>query len=106
MTRARLLATLATAIATLGISAISAQAQAARLRTCFYYANSGWGLWATPNVRCSTAKRIYRKATRKCGAYCNGVYQIHHFRCYLNFDGGGDGRCTASHHRRIKFSVP
>jgi hypothetical protein len=103
-TQARLLAALTTAIATLAITAIPARA--ANLRTCFYYSSSGWGLWATRNVSCKTARHVYRDATRKCDGRCNTVLRIDGYRCKLSFDGGGDGTCTASRGRRIRFTVP
>ena len=104
MIRARVITMIATAIAILGVGAMPAQA--AKVRTCFYYSNSGWGLWATPNVRCSTARRVYNAATRTCNGRCDGVFPIDGYRCRLSFDGGGSGTCTASHRRRIHFTVP
>lgn len=104
MTRPRAAIVIATAIASIGIGAIPAQA--AKERTCFYYSNSGLGLWATQNVRCSTARRVYRAATQRCGGRCAAVYRIDGYRCTLSFDGGGNGICTAWHGRRIRFSVP
>jgi hypothetical protein len=103
-TQARLLTAITTAIATLATVAIPAHA--ANLRTCFYYSNSGWGLWATRNVSCKTARRVYRDATRRCDGMCNRVLWVDGYRCKLSFDGGGDGSCTASRNRRIRFSVP
>ncbi len=104
MTRLRFVTTIATTLTVL--AAIAVPAQAAHLRTCFYYSNSGWGLWATPNVRCAAARRVYHDATRECGGRCNAVFRVDGYRCKLSFDGGGDGTCTASRHRRIRFSVP
>lgn len=92
------------AAATLGVAAGSAQA--ARVRTCFYYSNSGWGLWATRNVSCRRARHVYNLATRRCRASCHVSPWIDGFRCRLAFDGGGDGTCVASRGRRIRFSVP
>jgi hypothetical protein len=103
-TRARLLVAITAAIATLATMAIPAEA--AKLRTCFYYSNSGWGLWATRNVSCKTARRVYRDATRQCNGMCDTVRRVDGYRCKLSFDGGGDGSCTASRNRRIRFSVP
>jgi hypothetical protein len=103
-TQARLLTAIAIAIVTLATTAIPARA--AELRTCFYYSNSGFGLWATHNVSCKTARRVYRDATRRCDGMCHAVLPIDGYRCRLSFDGGGDGTCTASRNRRIRFSVP
>jgi hypothetical protein len=86
--------------------ASATRAQPAKLRTCFYYADSGWGLWATPNVRCSKARRVYRAAVRKCEGDCSAVFLVDRYRCKLSFSGGGDGTCNASHRRRIRFTVP
>lgn len=104
MGRGRLLAAIATA--TVMLAAIAVPAHAASLRTCFYYSTSGWGLWATHNVSCATARRVYNTTTRECGERCDRVYRVDGFSCRLSFDGGGDGHCTASRQRRIRFSVP
>lgn len=80
---------------------------AVRERTCFYHPESGWGLWATRNVSCRTAKRVYNDATRRITV---GVFHrtisVDGFRCRMHFDGGGNGSCTASRQRRIRFDVP
>jgi hypothetical protein len=104
MTRARVLAVFATASGMLGIGVMPAQAQ--MWRTCFYHRHSGRGLWATRNVPCSTARRIRRHAMRVCSAQCDDVFQVAQFRCKLTFNGsGGEGNCTASHHREISFGI-
>lgn len=88
------------------LAAVATPAHAANLRTCFYSRASGGGLWATRQVRCATAGRVFRDATRKCGHFCNAVFTIDGYRCKLFFGGGGDGTCTASRGRRIRFIVP
>ena len=76
-------------------------------RTCFYYANSGWGLWATRNVSCKAARRVYNDATKRIqpGRF-NRTIRVDGYRCKMQFEGGGNGTCTTSHRRRISFSVP
>jgi hypothetical protein len=102
----RLTQALAIGLAVLPALAVPA-AGAAKERTCFYYANSGWGLWATRNVSCKTAKKVYNDATKRipAGAFDQTI-RVDGYRCKMNFDGGGAGTCTASRQRRIRFEVP
>ena len=80
---------------------------ATRERTCFYYSNSGWGLWATRNVSCRTARRVYNDATRRIrSASFHRTIRVDGYRCKMDFDGGGSGNCSASRNRRIRFNVP
>ena len=80
---------------------------ATRERTCFYYSNSGWGLWATRNVSCRTARRVYNDATRRItSGRFHRTIRVDGYRCKMDFDGGGSGNCFASRHRRIRFDVP
>ena len=82
-------------------------AGAVKERTCFYYANSGWGMWATRNVSCKTARKVYNDATKRIPAAAfDQTISVDGYRCKMNFDGGGAGRCTAPRDRRIRFDVP
>src|SRR5689334_7133319 len=82
-------------------------AGAASERTCFYYSNSGWGLWATPNVSCRTAKHVYNDATRRIrSASFRKTINVDAYRCKIEHDAGGSGHCSASRHRRIRFDIP
>lgn len=106
MIGARRLLPAVTALALLAPIAVPARA-ATKQRTCFYYANSSFGLWATRNVSCRTARRVYHDATSRLGnGLFNGIMHVDGYRCRMNFDGGGSGTCTASRHRRIHFEVP
>ncbi len=106
MIRARVGSAVAIALALLAAVAVPAEG-ATKERTCFYYSNSGWGLWATRNVSCKTARRVYNNATSQIssGSF-NRTIRVDEYRCKMRFDGGGNGTCTASHRRRISFSVP
>jgi hypothetical protein len=79
-----------------------------RTHVCFYYPASGFGLWATRNVSCRSAKRVYRAAVRRIpsDARLHRTIKIDGYRCRMRFDGGGSGKCSASRHRRITFNVP
>ena len=104
--RSRLLLTTAVLASLVGTAAVPALG-AVRERTCFYYANSGWGLWATPNVSCTAAKTVYRDATKHVPAgRFDKTIKVDGYRCHMNFDGGGSGACAASRNRRIRFDVP
>jgi hypothetical protein len=106
MIRPRLIRALAICLAMLAALAVPA-AGAAKERTCFYHANSGWGLWATRNVSCKTAKKVYNDATKRIPARAfDQTIRVDGYRCKMNFDGGGAGTCTASRNRRISFAVP
>ena len=106
MTRMRPGPALAIALALLAASAAVAEG-ATKQRTCFYYANSGWGLWATRNVSCKAARHVYNDATKRItGGSFNRTIRVDGYSCKMRFDGGGSGTCTASHKRRITFSVP
>jgi hypothetical protein len=75
--------------------------------TCFYYSNSGWGLWATRNVSCKTARHVYNDATKRIrSASFHRTIRVDGYRCKMDFDGGGSGTCSASRQRRISFDVP
>jgi hypothetical protein len=106
MIRIRVGPALAIALTLLAATAISAEA-ATKERTCFDYSNSGWGLWATRNVSCKAARHVYNDATKRITA---GIFhrtiRVDGYSCKMRFDGGGNGSCTASHHRRITFNVP
>ena len=97
---------LAIAAALLAAFAISAEA-ATKERTCFYHANSGWGLWATRNVTCKAARHVYNDATKRITAGTfNRTIRVDGYSCKMHFDGGGNGTCTASRQRRITFNIP
>lgn len=102
----RLVQAAVTALTLLALLTVPADATT-KERTCFYDSNSGWGLWATRNVSCRTARRVYNDATRRItsGRFHRTIH-VDGYRCRMNFDGGGDGTCAASRHRRIRFSVP
>jgi hypothetical protein len=106
MIRTHLGPALAFALALLAATAVSATG-ATKERTCFYYSNSGWGLWATQNVSCKAARHVYHDATSRIpGGSFNRTIRVDGYSCKMEFDGGGSGTCTAPHHRRISFSVP
>jgi hypothetical protein len=106
MIRMRLGLALAVALTLVAASAISAEG-ATKERTCFYYSNSGWGLWATRNVTCKTARHVYNDATKRITAGTfHRTIRVDGYSCKMHFDGGGSGTCTASHKRRITFNVP
>lgn len=76
-------------------------------RTCFYYSNSGWGLWATANLTCTTAKRVYTDAMKQVPSNgLQGTISVDGYQCKMNFNGGGEGTCTASGSGKIRFEVP
>ncbi len=106
MIRPRVIRALIIWLAMLAALAVPA-AGAAKERTCFYYANAGSGLWATRNVSCKTAKKVYNDATKRIPAGTfDQTIRVDGYRCMMKFDGGGTGRCTASRNRRIRFAVP
>jgi hypothetical protein len=98
---------LAIVIALLAMTAGAGEGAATKERTCFYHASSGWGLWATRNVGCKAARRVCHDATKRItpGIF-NRTIRVDGYSCKMRFDGGGHGTCTASHRRRITFSVP
>lgn len=106
MIRSRFIAVLAGGLAMFAVCAVPAAA-AGKERACFYYADSGWGLWATRNVSCTTAKRVYNDATKRVlSGRLDRTIRIDGYRCKMDFDGGGEGTCRASRQRRIRFAVP
>jgi hypothetical protein len=107
MIRARLGLAVAIAVALIAATGAVPAEATPKERTCFYYANSGWGLWATRNVSCKAARHVYNDATRRIqpGRF-NRTIRVDGYRCTMRFDGGGDGTCTASNRRRIRFTVP
>ncbi len=106
MIRRRVGPALAVVLALLAALAVPAEG-AMKQRTCFYFSTSGWGLWATRNVSCKTARLVYHDATsRISGGSFNRTIRVDGYRCKMRFDGGGHGACTAARQRRISFSVP
>lgn len=90
------------------LAVMASAAAGATERACFYYPNSGWGLWATRNVSCKTAKHVYNDSTKRIGSSgrIHRTLRVDGYRCRMDFDGGGSGNCVASHRRRIRFDVP
>jgi hypothetical protein len=108
MTRARQAAAIGVALVLFAAITVAAPGAATRVeRACFYYSNSGAGLWATKNVSCKTANHVYSDAMKRVqGGVWNRTIRVDGWRCVMHFDGGGTGHCSASHARRIHFSVP
>ena len=106
MIQTRLVPAVVIALALLAATIVPAEG-ATKERTCFYHSNSGVGLWATRNVSCKTARRVYNDATRRIpsGTFDRTI-RVDGYQCKMRFDGGGSGTCSASRHRRIRFSVP
>jgi hypothetical protein len=100
MVRRRLTAALV-AVLLAGVGVGAATAAAPPLRTCVNEYQSGFQIKATPNVSCSTAKRVEH-------AYAfqgDLTFRFDGFTCRSKQKVGAGG-CVASRHRRITWNIP